>query len=191
MTALLSNPTARIEAILKRLGEQYEPPLGWEARVLATTCPQRRWRLWFPMAALGAVILLCWIRLRGAVVAKPPNHDLVIDIQPEPGGPRMRGTSAHVGDRIHITATSSDRYRAIWVYHNDRELVVACQAGSPCHGTRDTMTADVTLQAIGSYIFLAVASPSPLPAPQGSFDPDLASAERAGAKTEIYRLEVH
>ena len=102
----------------------------------------------------------------------------------------MRGSAAHIGDRVHVTATSGDRHHAIWVYHNDRELIVTCPAGPSCNGARHTMTADVTLQTVGKYAFLAVASDAPLPEPQGSFDPDCAAAQKAGARTQIQQIEV-
>jgi hypothetical protein len=42
----------------------------------------------------------------------------------------------------------------------------------------------------GSYVVLAVSSPSPLPAPQGSYDVDLAAADNAGARNERRHFDV-
>lgn len=206
----MSDPMVRMEAALQRLGAEYEPPPGWDTRVL-TVIGQwhpwhhwwRRWRWWIaiPIGALCPIVVLIWFWTSTAHMARPlspstmamwtaHSEALAIDVRRETVGSVMRGSSASIGDRVHITATSGDRYRAIWVYHNDRELVVVCPAGPSCNGARDTVTADVTLQIVGSYTFLAVASSSPLPEPSGSLDLDRAAAVKAGATTRMDQLKV-
>jgi hypothetical protein len=235
----MSDPIARVEAALERLGAEYEPPPGWDTRVLTVVGQWhpwyywwRRWRFWLaiPMGALGSIALLCWLSLRAppakqglmplAIVAMAePGNDLMLEVRSVgsamQGSPAtvqdihgsedgsspiryrlqdspatMRGSSANVGDRVHVTAIGRDRYRAIWVYHNDRELVVACPAGPSCNGSGDTLTADLTLQLVGRYIVLGVASSTPLPEPQGSLDLDRAAAVKAGAKIRDWSIDV-
>jgi hypothetical protein len=210
----MNDAMARVKAALERLGDEYEPPPGWDTRVL-TVIGQwppwqpwwrrwhwwRRWRWWLaiPMGALGAII--GWFALLPApdpmveatsiaMLRATSDNGLALEITWESAGSTMRGRAAHLGDRVHVTATSGDRHHAIWVYHDDRELIVACPAGPSCNGARHTMTADVTLQTVGRYTFLAVASDAPLPEPQGSFDPDCAAAEKAGARTQVQQIEV-
>jgi hypothetical protein len=223
----MSDPIARVEAALERLGAEYEPSSGWDTRVLTVVGQWhpwyhwwRRWRFWLaiPMGALGPIALLCWLSVRAPPVVETPGammasarDDLKLDVNSvgstmrgspvtmrgssmdpvEQGGPvAMRRSSANVGDRVHVTATSRERYRAIWVYHNDRELVVACPAGPSCDDSADTLTADLTLQLFGRYVVLAVASSTPLPEPRGSLDLDRAAAEKAGASTRDWPLNV-
>lgn len=112
------------------------------------------------------------------------------EVASEQADPALRGSTANLGDRVHVTATSRDRYRAIWVYRGDRQLVVACPAGPSCNGSGDTLTADFTLQFFGRYFVLAVASRTPLPEPAGSLDLDRATAENAGAWTKDWPLDV-
>jgi hypothetical protein len=203
----MNDPMTRVVIALEQLGAGYEPPRGWEARVwreIDTMNPWwRDWRWWLamPMGALTALALLCRFSPGTTMVAEtsmPANvamassNELVLDVIRTVGS-TVRGSSAQVGDRIHVVATGGadgDRYRAIWVYHNDRELVLACPAGPSCNSYHDRMTAEVTLPTLGPYIVLAVASRSPLPEPQGVFDADRAAAEEAGATTQVQRLDV-
>lgn len=183
----MSDPIARVEAAFERLGAEHEPPPGWQARVLAATRQRPRrcsWWLALPAAALIAIGSIFWPS------QKPTDDTLALHVIWEPVGPIVRGNSAHVGDLAHITATSGDRYRAIWVYRNEHELVVACPAGPSCRRSGNATTVDITLLAVGSYTFVAVTSPSPLPEPQGSYDSDRASAEKARAAILIQPLEV-
>jgi len=180
-------PIARLEAALEQIGAEHEPPWGWETRVLAVTGqrpPRRRW--WFAMqvVALAAIGLVFLPRPR------PANHNLALEVIRDPSGPPVRGRSASVGCRVHVTATSGDRYRAIWVYRNEHELVAACPDGLSCQRSGDTTTVDVTLQAIGSYTFVSVTSTSPLPEPRGSYDHDRAAAQEAGASIQHDVIEV-
>lgn len=185
----MTEPIARIEAALKRLGEEHEPPLGWEARVLAATAPPKpkpRW-WWFTApagaAAMVALVALFW----------PPKRPL-IEISLNKKGSTMRsGTlmgenSAHLGDAV--TATARGHYRAVWVYHNDA-LVVKCPGESKqCQSSDDSTTAMVELTLYGEYQVIALSSESPVPAPTGVFDTDSASASKADT-TKTEKFAVH
>jgi hypothetical protein len=181
----MSAPIARMEAALERMGAEHEPPLGWEIRVLAEVRVrplQSRW--WVALFSLAAIALIAWPR------PEPSNHNLSLDVVRNPAGSAMRGPGAHLGDLVRITATGGDRYRAIWVYRNEHELVAACPEGPACTHSGDTTTADVRLQAIGSYAFVTVTSASPLPAPGDTYDHDLANAREAGATIKTQVIDV-
>ena len=178
----------RIETALRQLGAEHEPPHGWQARVLAATRPRPRgclWRLVIPIAvALIMIAPIFWPH------SGPPEDGVALHVAVEPAGPIMRGNSAHIGDRVHVTATSRDRYRALWVYRDERELVVACPGGPSCRRDGDTTTADLTLLAVGSYAIVAVTATVPLPAPRGAYDADNAAARELGAAIESQPLKV-
>lgn len=185
----MSDAITRVETALKQLGAEYEPPWGWQARVLAAIQPRRSWCLWrfaIPIIALIVMVPIFWPKPRPA----PPEDRVALHVIVDPAGPTMRGSSAHVGDRVHVTAASGDRYRALWVYRNEHELVVACPGGPSCRRAGEATTADLTLLAVGRYTFVAITSISPLPAPQGSYDADHAAAREAGATIQSQPLEV-
>ena len=194
----MSAPIARVEAALRQLGTEHHPPPGWDTRVLEAIGPRnpwwRQWRWWIaiPMTALSVCILLwCSVGpIPGPATVALAEHR-TLQLKRELAGPTMRGSAAGIGDHIQATVASADRYRALWVYHDDRKLIVACPSGPACSGSRDTMTAAITLQIVGSYTFLMVTSTSPFPEPQGSFDADWAAATEAGATTQLERIEVH
>lgn len=109
----MTEPISRIEAALARLGEEHEPPPGWEARVLAVTAlqaqpqppsvqphpeppAQRRW--WWvmvPTMALAAAAVLVLV-----VVRPPTPSQLALNIAIEqPAGqdhPVQRGVESSI-----------------------------------------------------------------------------------------------
>jgi hypothetical protein len=175
----MTAPILRLEAALAGLGAAYEPPWGWQTRVLAAVEAPRRRRGWWLALPAAAALALPLVLLR-----PPPEDPLVFQMAVVPVGPQQRGSAAQVGDRVHAQATGGDRYRAIWVYRDHRELVVACPGGPSCGALDDTTAAEVTLRTLGAYEILALTSASPIPAPHGAYDADLAAAERAGAKIQ-------
>jgi hypothetical protein len=170
-------PIARIEAALARLGAEHKPPVGWEARVLAAaTKPKPRpwWWFAFPVVALAVTaIVVCFPRSSTAPL------QLALNI--EKGGVVVRGSSAHVGDIVHATATGGGDHRAVWVYRDDH-LVVACPGAPQCRRDGEATIADVVLDTTGEYTIVALTSKSPVPAPTGTFDKDLGNAATAGAR---------
>lgn len=172
----MTAPILRLEAALAGLGAAHEPPWGWQTRVLAAVeAPRRRRGWWLALPAAAALALPL------VLVRPPPKDPLEIQVAVTSVGRSQRGSSAQVGDRVHARATGGDRYRAIWVYRDHRELVVACPGGPSCGNLDDATAAEVTLPTLGVYEILALTSASPLPAPLGAYDADLAAAERAGA----------
>ena len=183
----MTDPITRVEAALKQLGAAHEPPRGWETRVLAATRSRPRWCLWwFVLPALAMIVSapLFWPR------SAPTDDRVALHVILDPVGPTMRGSSAHVGDRVRVTAAGSDPYRALWVYRNEHELVVACPGGPSCRRAGDATTADLTLLAVGRYTLVAITSSTPLPAPRGAYDTDQAAAREAGATSQSQPLEV-
>jgi hypothetical protein len=176
----------RLEAALARLGAEHEPPRGWEARVLAAVGVPSRRRWWF---AIPAMAVMAAIAIVLTIPHARPEDPFAIQVSVVSVGPTVRGSSAHAGDRVHASATGGGRHRAIWVYRNDRELVLACPGGPSCGSTLGATTAELTLPSVGSYLFVAVTSASPIPAPSGSYDADRAAAEQAGAQIQRSKLD--
>jgi hypothetical protein len=176
-----TEPIARIEAALAGLGAEHEPPVGWEARVLAAAGarqPRRWWWALAPVAVLAVLVLALWRR-------SPDPIALGLDVAVE-GGPLVRGGAAHIGQTAHAVATGSARYRALWIYRRDR-LVAACPGDPRCQGA-DRI--DLPLSEGGSYRVVALASAAALPVPTGAFDRDVADALSTGASKVETELTV-
>jgi hypothetical protein len=171
---------ARIEAALASMGAQLEPPRGWEARVFAAIAVKRR-RPWWQFAvpalcvAAAAAIYLAWPR--GAA----PREPLQLAMTVESGGPTVRGTQAHIGDTVHVRASGGAAHHAIWIYREERELVMACADDAPC---------DFHLTSRGDYSVVALSSDTPLPTPRATLDTDVAAAVQAGAQYKIEAVMV-
>ena len=173
----MMEPIARIEEALTRLGAEHKPPVGWEARVLAATAkpkPKPWWWLAFPVVALAVIAIVLFFR------RSPSEQPLQLALNREKGPVQVRGTSAHVGEIVHATATGGGRYRVVWVYRDDR-LVMACPGAPQCRRDREATVADVALDATGEYTFIALTSSSPVPAPAGQLDTDVGKAAEVGA----------
>jgi hypothetical protein len=182
-------PLSRIEAALSRLGAEHEPPVGWEARVLAATAPPRRrawW--WFAMPALLAAAAAAVIVLRPP--ARPSALQLAMVVEKRAGVVRASGPEPGLGDVVHATAAGGGPYRGVWVYRNETALVLQCPGGAQCRRDDDTVTADVALDAIGTYQIVALSSTAALPVPTGRFDDDLAAAERANVTVSRQALTI-
>jgi hypothetical protein len=202
-------PIDRIEAALSRLGAQHEPPVGWEAKVLAATAtstathahigypkqghPRNKW-WWLAVPAVAAAVI--------AIVVAPrvPNDShlpLALRVSKggsvvraaSEGGSVVRGTSAQVGEGVQAAATGGGPYRAVWIYHNDA-LVLACPGAEQCRVSEGATNADFTPRLIGEYVIVALSSRSPISRPTGAFDVDVAHAHDAGAMEKIERLTV-
>ncbi|HSN25367.1 MAG TPA: hypothetical protein VLT45_03755 [Kofleriaceae bacterium] len=183
----MTDANRRLETELARLGDEHEPPVGWEARVLAATAERSRRRWWLlaiPAIALSAaiVLLLSWPR-------HPAPERLALAISLDRGGPVVRGTSAQVGDVLRATARGG-AYRAVWIYRSDSQLVVACPGGAGCHSDGTALTATAKLDAVGDYSIVVLAADAALPAPHGALDQDVAAAARGGAQYQIAPISV-
>lgn len=175
---------ARIAAALARLGADHEPPVGWEARVLAAVAaPGRRWWFAAPIAGIAAAAFALWALWPGGALAL----EVALD-----GGPRVRsgptgdGSAGHVGQIVRATASGGGRYRAVRIYLRG-QLIAACPAAPACSGPD---RADLALTAVGRYLILALAADAPLPAPAGAFDVDVSTAQAAGVRWTWSELAV-
>jgi len=186
----MTEPIARIEAALARLGAEHEPPAGWEARVLAavsTPAPRPKPQLWWLLFAAPAVaaVVIALVIIPGPPKPGPLQLALAVD----KSATVVRGGEYHVGDVVHATATEGGPHRAVWVYHDDA-LMLACPGAPQCRSTKDGLTAEVTLKLLGEYKVVAVASGSSIPAPAGTFDLDVAGLHDLGV-SKIETFAVH
>jgi len=182
-------PIARIEAALSRLGEEHEPPLGWEARVLAATAPPRK-RAWWWFAAPATLAAAAAVAVVLIPPAKPSALQLAMEVEKGSAVVRMSGPDPQLGDTVHATATGGGDHRAVWVYHNETELVLRCPGTGHCRTSDGNVTADIALVAIGTYQIVALSASKALPVPIGKFDDDVAGAVREGVTVSRQELTI-
>lgn len=166
----------RLLAQLSRLGEEDEPAADWQARVWEEIekRKKRRWPSWWiapvgiaAMAAMAALFLV-WI---------PGQKPAGLQIEIEAGTTVRRGSEAHPGDTLRLTAaTGGARHGELRVYRNDTELILRCPPENPC---------SVVLDGVGRYQPLLLLSESPLPAPTSDLEADTGAALGAGAEIEM------
>lgn len=178
----------RLECELAKLGGELEPKPGWQARVLAATQPARRpwWKFAVPALVVAVAAVVIVLVTRGG---EPKPRPLALALQIDRGSAVVRGTQASIGDVVRAKATGG-KYRAIWIYRGDRELVIACPGAPGCTTTADALIAEVKLAAPGVYNVIAIDSDAPLPAPSGTLDPDLAGVQKLGARTRVEDIDV-
>jgi len=189
---------AWIEDALRGLGADERPRVGWEARVLAAVEEPTGWRRWWArrgailggaMVAVAALVLLViWRPWRGGRPAAPADLVVMIDRQ----GSVVRGQStAHVGDVVHVAARRGGEHRAIWIYGEGGELLVACPGGLACSAGEGALAAKLRLELVGTYTVVALWSAAPIAPPEGAGrDAAIAAAERAGATVIVESIPV-
>jgi hypothetical protein len=182
-----TEPIARIEAALSRLGAEHEPPAGWEARVLAATAPPQR-RSWWWLALPGALVAAAAV----FVLLPPQTSALKLSLAFDPGPVvlRARGSEPQLGDTVRATATGGGKHRAVWVFHNEAKMVVACPGPEHCRQSEDEMTAVVEIKKIGTYQIVVLSANDPLPRPTGHFDEDAAAVDRANVTSSRHDLTI-
>ena len=175
----------RIEEALAQLGAEYEPPLGWEARVLAAARVRRPWWRYampgFAVAALAVCALALW------PVAAPAELTLSMEVQ---HSAPVRGREGQVGDTVRIAATGGDGERAIWVYRDEQQLVLRCPGASACAVSQTGIQVDFVPRQVGTYTVVALTARARLPVPAGEYEDDIAAARRAGFVVREDRLTV-
>ena len=183
---------ARIEAELAKLGAELSPPAGWQARVLAEVTagapsPWRRWwRFALPaVAAAVAIVVVLW------AIRPPAATEVALAYDVDRSGRVVRSDAAVVvGDAVTVTAAGDAKHRAVWIYREERRLVLACPGAAGCSSKDDAVIATVKIELSGTYTLVVLTSREPLPVPTDSFDASLAAAERAGAKARREQLLV-
>jgi hypothetical protein len=171
---------ARLEAALARLGAEHEPPAGWEARVLAAVGTTERRRRWWMYAAPGvALAAAAAIALFVMIGSPPPAFALRVDVRPSAV---YRGEQPSVGDVLRIAVSGGTAPRAIWVYHEEVQLVLRCPGTPSCRVTEDSIAVELTLTSAGNYTVVALTGAGALQVPSGRYDTDTAAAREAGAQ---------
>jgi anti-sigma factor RsiW len=157
---------------------------------LAPRRSRRRWgAVTGGLAAVAAAAAAVWaVKFSGSDPAGTDGQ-LAFGVAVQRGGTQVRGGAA-VGDTIHATASGGGSYRAVWIYRDDRELVLACPGGRTCRDEAGGVAADLIVPSVGEYAIVVMASAKPLPQPHGSLDADVAAAADAGAQYQIKQLTI-
>jgi hypothetical protein len=185
MTDSNERPDARIEAALRRLGAEYEPPVGWEARVMAAASVTRR--RWWVYAAPG-VALAAAAAIALVVVRRPPPA-LALNVEVK-HSVLYRGDEASAGDVAHIVVNGGKAPRAVWIYHEEVQLVLRCPTDPRCRVSGASIEVDLMLSSAGTYTVVALTGASGLPPLAGTYDADTAAAKDAGLEVRQFRLTV-
>ncbi|HLL22299.1 MAG TPA: hypothetical protein VK427_09220 [Kofleriaceae bacterium] len=182
-----ADANARLEAELARLGADHEPKPGWQSRVLAATQrPRARRRgVWFAAPALAAVAVVVIV----LVTRSPAPDALTLRVEIASSAVVVRGSSAKIGDTLRATARGG-RHRAVWIYREETQLVMACPGGASCRVDSGSLSAEITLRAPGRYQIVAAAGDVALPAPAGSFDGDVAAVDAARVRFRTETVDV-
>lgn len=137
-----------------------------------------------PLLGAAAVGIVALATDRGSRAAP-----LQVALAVEPVGPIMRGKSAHAGDLLRVTARGA-RHRAIWVYKDERTLVVQCPGAAACQVTGDALDLRLVLPGRGTYAVVTLGAASATPSPSGSLDADLGLASSIEGSYQIGHIEV-
>lgn len=181
--------TARIEAALRRLGEEHVPPVGWQRRVLdrEPVPPRRSWWLvavpLLTVALAGTAVVALWLpsTRRAEALQLARNEKPVLETSSVPfSGAVYRGepTRGQLGDMLHVRITRGPAARALWIYR-DRELVAVCPGDPGCRESGDALVMAYRLSSVGEYTLVAVTGLAAIGRPpvRGQ-DADLAYARR-------------
>jgi hypothetical protein len=101
-----------------------------------------------------------------------------------------RDSAAQVGDVLRPTVRGED-HRAIWVYLEDRELVIACPDGPGCRDAGGSLALELLVSAPGRYSIIEIGSAQPIPTPHGPLDVMLSSIADVGVHLEIKHVDVN
>ncbi|HEX4962488.1 MAG TPA: hypothetical protein VF173_16760 [Thermoanaerobaculia bacterium] len=182
----------RLRARIAALGEEDEPPVGWQARVWERIDQRRErrrrgWAWWLVPAAVGVAASLAALFLISPPGGLPPG--LRVEIQT--GTTIHRGGrvgEAQPGDLLLLAATTGGaRHAELRVYRNDTELVLRCSTESPCLRRGEEMRATVLLDVVGRYQPLLILAKKPLPSPAPDLEKDTSAALAAGADVKLAR----
>jgi hypothetical protein len=105
-------------------------------------------------------------------------------------GPVVRGLGVHPGDVLRLVARGG-RHRAIWMYLDDRDLVIACPGGAQCINGDGELTLDVLVTTAGQYSVIALGATDPIVIPHGPLDAMLEAAASAGVDFKREQIIIH
>jgi hypothetical protein len=184
----MTDPNRRLEQAIKQLGADLEPPVGWEARVLAAVepvavgPPPRRWwaRGWLAIPAVAAIALAVVLLPRPRRAPAP----LALSAELVAGSQAVRGPSA-----IRAVVGGGTDHHAIWIYRDGHELVAQCPGHPACQTTGGALSLVLDVP-VGSYQIIGLSSAVVVPAATGSPERDLAAATAGGATWKLQGLEV-
>lgn len=150
--------------------------------------PQRPWIAIAASLAAAAALLLWLARPTPSTPEPTPGpHDQVapaprLELRTIAGSGVMRGTEAHVGDELELRATTAGHAEAeLWVYANDRTLLLRCPNQAGCSREGDELRGHLPLRGRGRIQAVLVLSDGPIPPPEGALGPDARRAAEAGA----------
>jgi hypothetical protein len=146
---------------------------------------RRRMVYLVPILAAAAAVAI-WVGVRGSSPGEP--IDFAVDI--ERPGAATRGGTVHVGDVVRPTVRGA-AYRALWVYRDHREIVVACPGAAGCSSNGHQLMLELRLSAPGSYSIIAIVSDRPIAPPNDAVDVMLSAVTGDGARVKITPLEVN
>jgi hypothetical protein len=185
---------ARIEAALRALGADLHPPLGWQARVIASAGRQPAWRRWWQRREIAFTAALAAAAVVAILVWRPwhrPGAGIELAVNVDHGGDIVRGKVARVGDVMRAFARRGPGHRALWIYRDRDELLAACPGGAGCTEAPDALAAAIKLELVGTYTIVALWSASPIPPPAGTRDQALAAAAQSGALQRVESIVVN
>ncbi len=173
----------RLDTMLATL-PPLDPPLGWEARLLAKLPPDRQVRPWGPALAAGLVALVG----AGAYLAShrphattdlPPTRS-ALSLSVVAGAVTNRGGAPAVGDTLEVKFVLTEPGE-LRVYREDGPLVVRCPGGQGCTAEASLISVKVPIAAAGTYRAVAMTGAVPPPTGRG-LSADLRAADAAGAR---------
>lgn len=185
MSSATNESMARLEQAIARLGAEHEPPLGWQANVLAAIDADRerswrgRWIRWLapaPALALGIVAAaLLWI-------SGPDSSSAFLSIRRVSTLQVVRGGEDFLlGDRLGIEAGCGVERCAIRVYR-DEQFVVGCPGTGSCRVGGAGVGMDLELDRMGEYVIVAFPVGAAAFDRRGSVDADLDALRGVGIR---------
>jgi hypothetical protein len=140
-----------------------------------------------------------WLMYAGAGVTVAAAVALVVLRRPPPAlalnvdvkhSAVYRGDEASAGDIAHIVVSGGKGPRAIWVYHEEVQLVLSCPGDPRCQVSDGSTEVDLTMTSAGTYTVVALTGASSLPALAGNYDTDTAAAKDAGLDVRQSHLTI-
>lgn len=133
----------------------------------------------------GSVKVSSPMRASNEGAGKPIEASLTIKHQ---GQPKL-GTAA-VGDVLRLMV-HGERYQAIWVYLDDRELVITCPDSTKCSSSNGRLTLEFEVSAPGRYSIVSLTSAEPIVVPHGPLGVMLTVATNPGTYVKIEHVYVN